>query len=122
ATMATARQAAITRTILALVAVTNNVHVRKFEPVLCEIEVNDPQKLQSTFAAIGIQPAQLTTFRQILATFCPEIRNDILDPAKFSLNVEMQIKVVVDFLEGKLVASPIFDGSCVGSREGTTNA
>ena len=111
--MANARQAAITRTILALAAVTNNVHVRRFDPVLCEIEVDDPQKLRSTFAEIGIQPAQLATFRQILATFCPEIANDLLDPTKFPLNVDIQIKLVVDFIEGKLVVSPIFDGSCV---------
>jgi hypothetical protein len=111
--MATARQAAIVRTVLALAAVTNNVHVRRFDPLICEIEVDDPLKLQGTFSDIGVQPMQLTPFRQLLASFCPEISADIMDPVKCPLNVDMQIKLVANFVDGNLVASPNFRGDCI---------
>jgi hypothetical protein len=110
--MATARQAAVTRTILALAAVTNNIHVRKFNPALCDIEVDDPHKLQLTFSEIGVQETQLSAFRQILASFCPEISSVIADPMKCPLNVEMPVRLVASFVEGNLGVSANFQGDC----------
>ena len=110
--MATARQVAIVRTIFGLAAITNNVHVRRFDPLRCEVEVDDPQKLMGRFIDIGIQEQQMQTFRQILSTLCPEIRNDILSPTLFPLSAEMQIALVVSALEGLLVTFPNFLGVC----------
>jgi len=111
--MATARQAAIARTVLALAAVTNNIHVRKFDPAICEIEVDDSQKLQGTFSGIGIQSTQLPAFRQILASFCPEISDVIVDPMKCPLSVDMQVRLVASFVEGNLGISANFLGDCI---------
>lgn len=110
--MATARQAAIARTVLALAAVTNNVHVRKFNPALCEIEVDEPQKLQGTFSEIGVQETQLAAFRQILASFCPEIKDVIMDPMKCPLSTAMPVRLVAGFVEGNLGVSANFQGEC----------
>lgn len=110
--MATARQAAIARTVLALAAVTNSIHVQKFDPVICEIKLNDDQKLKGTFSELGVQTAQLPAFRQILASFCPEISDVIVDPMKCPLDVNMKVGLVASFVEGNLGVSANFQGDC----------
>ena len=101
------------RTIIAIAAVTNQVHVVGFDPTACGITVADPNKLTGTLHDVGIQDFQMSLFRDILAGMCPEIRASIQDPAQFPMSAGISIGTLIEAVGAALMASPNFQGNCL---------
>jgi len=118
--MAGAARAANMRTVIALQAVTNTIHITQIDRQSCTFEVEDEQKLEKTFAELGVQEFQLSAFRQTLAGLCPEqdVHDQVVDEDAFPIATTTPIPTVAAALEGLISVSAKFDGTCIPAAAG----
>jgi hypothetical protein len=79
------------------------------------VVVDDPAKLNETLANLGVQESQLSAFRQILASLCPEqdVHGQVMDEKAFPLSGATPVPLIVGALEALLDNSANFQGICL---------